>query len=451
MATGSSHIHPPIPSLPNWPLLGNIFALRKKRLELLQRISQQCGDIGAFHFGPRIVPVLNSPDFIRQVLVEQGSLFEKTAMVRALGTPVLGNSIFLSEGEEHRRQRKLLAPLFHQRRVPAYGETMSTCTAQLVELWNEGETLNLADEMMGLTLRIITSILFAADISGEERELGDALTFTFQYFAGAVTNPLRLPLCWPTPQNRRVQRALARINTTISRMIEERRQCEEKRDDMLSALLWAYHEEQGTPLSDEQVRNEALSFFIAGHETTATALTWCCSLLAQHPDIYTKVQKEGDRLLAGRLPTVADLSALPYTLQVFKEALRLYPPVYAFTRRAISSIELGEYCIPKGASVVISPYTLHRRSDFYPDPERFVPERFAAEQEQQLPRYAYLPFGAGAHICPGMHLAQMEGHLILATLAQRLTFEYVGSRPIQPRPFLTLRPEGAVLVRVHRR
>lgn len=266
-----------------------------------------------------------------------------------------------------------------------------------------------------------------------------------------MTNPLRLPLCWPTPQNRRVQRALARINATISCMIEERRQREEKRDDMLSALLWAHHEEQGTSLSNEQVRNEALSFFIAGHETTATALTWCCYLLAQHPNIYTQVQEEGDRLLAGRLPTVADLSALPYTLQVFKEALRLYPPVYAFTRRAISSIELGEYCIPKGASVVISPYTLHRRSDFYPDPERFVPERFAAEQEQQLPRYAYLPFGAGAHICPGMHLAQMEGHLILATLAQRLTFEYVGSRPIQPRPFLTLRPEEAVLVRVHQR
>lgn len=451
MATTSSHIHTPIPSLPSWPLLGNVFALRNERLKLLLRISQQFGDIGAFHFGPLIVPVLNSPEFIRQVLVEQGSTFEKTATVRALGTPVLGNGIFLSEGEEHRRQRKLLAPLFHHRRVLDYAETMTACASRLLDRWKEGETLNLADEMMRLTLWIISNVLFDADVSGEEHDLGDALTFTFQYFAAAVTNPLRLPLSWPTPQNRRVQQALTRINTTIYRMIEERKQREEKQNDFLSALLWARDEEQGTSLSDRQVRNEALSLFVAGHETTANALTWCWYLLAQHPDTYAKVQAEGDRVLAGRIPTAADLPNLPYTLQVFKETLRLYPPVYAFTRRAMSSVQLGTYRIPKGASVVISPYTLHRRPHFYHEPERFDPDRFAPEQEQKLPRYTYLPFGAGAHICLGMHFAQLEGHLLLATMAQRLTFECAGSGPIEPEPLLTLRPKGAVLMRVRQR
>lgn len=311
--------------------------------------------------------------------------------------------------------------------------------------------LNLVDEMMRLTLWIMSKVLFDADVSGEEHDLGDDLTCTFQYFAAAVTNPLRLPLSWPTPQNRRVQQALARLNATIYRMIEERRHCSEERHDLLSALLRVRDGEQGTSLSDRQIRNEALSLFVAGHETTANALTWCWYLLSQHPDILVQIQAEGDRVLAGRLPTVADLPNLPYTLQVFKEALRLYPPVYAFTRRAISSVLMGGYRIPRGASIVMSPYTLHRHPQFYPEPGRFDPERFAPEQEQKLPRYTYLPFGAGTHICLGMHFAQLEGHLLLATMAQRLTFAYAGSGPIEPEPLLTLRPKGAMLMKVQQR
>lgn len=440
-----------VPSLPSWPLVGNVFALRNQRLALLQRISQQFGDIGGFHFGPRLVPVLNSPALIYQALVEQGHLFEKTATVRALGTPVLGNGIFLSEGDEHRRQRKILAPLFHHRRVGDYADIMTTYVSSRLDEWQEGTTLNLADEMMRLTLGIICKVLFDADVVGEERELGEALTLIFEYFSGAVTNPLRSPLSWPTPQNKRVRRALARLNATIYRMIEERRQSVEGRRDVLSALLRARDDGQGTWLSDRQIRNEALSLFVAGHETTTNALTWCWYLLSQYPEILVQMQAEGDRALAGRLPTVADLPNLPYTLQVFKETLRLYPPVYAFTRRAVSSVQMGSYHIPRGASVVISPYTLHRRPHFYPEPERFNPERFASEQEQQLPRYAYLPFGAGAHICLGMHFAQLEGHLLLATMAQRLTLTYVGSSVIEPEPLLTLRPKGIVLMKVQRR
>lgn len=452
MATALSPSYTYIPSLPYIPLLGNIFALRNKRLELLLSISQQFGDIGAFHFGPHQVPVLNSPDFIRQVLVDQSTLFEKTETVRALGTPVLGNSVFLSEGEEHRRQRRLLAPLFHHRRVLDYAETMVDCASRLAETWDGGAILNLADEMIRLTLWVISKVLFGADISGEEKELGDVLTYTFQHFSDAVTNPLRLPQSWPTPRNRRAQRAINRVNTTFYRLIEERRQHQEDHEDVLSDLVSVWDEGQvGAALSNQQVRNEALSLFVAGHETTANALTWCWYLLSQHPEIYTRMQEEGDRVLAGRLPTVADLPNLPYTLQVFKETLRLYPPVYAFTRRAMSSLQLGKYRIPKGASVVISPYTLHRRSVFFPDPDRFDPDRFSPQQEQDLPRYAYLPFGAGSHICLGMHFAQLEGHLLLATLAQRWTFTFNGSGPVEPEPLLTLRPKGAVLMSVQRR
>lgn len=441
----------PIPCLPGWPLFGHVFALRWDRLDLLLRISHSFGDIGAFRFGPRLVPLLNSPELVRSVLVDQCSEFEKTETVRALAAPVLGNSVFLSEGEEHRRQRKLLAPLFQQRRVLDYAEMMVAATSRLQAAWLEGETINLADEMTRLTLDIISRALFGADVAGEERALGEALTYTFRHFADAVTNPIRLPQTWPTPRNRRAHQALARVNATIERMIEERRNNGEERNDFLALLLRTQEAEAPFSLNTRQVRDEALSLSVAGHETTANALTWCCYLLAQHPEVYARMQAEGDRVLAGRLPTVADLPNLSYTLQVFKETLRLYPPVYAFTRRAVSAVQLGQYGIPEGTSVVISPYTLHRRANLFPDPQRFEPERFAPQSEPQIARYAYLPFGAGPHTCLGMHFALLEGHLVLATLSQRLTFERVDANPVKPIPLLTLRPERAVMMKIRRR
>ena len=451
MPTRPPQLRTSIPSLPALPLLGNVFALRNQRLALLSQVSHTFGDIGAFHFGPNIVPLINSPEFVRQVLVNQAAAFEKTTTVRALGTPVLGNSVFLSEGEEHRRQRKLMAPLFQHSRILQYAQVMTDCTSRLQAAWGEGETLNLADEMMRLTLWIISKVLFDADVLGQEHELGEDLTYTFRHFADAMTNPLRLPQSWPTPQNRRAHQAIKRVNATLYRLIKERRQNNAEYGDLLSTLLGAQDEEDASSLSDQQARNEILSLFVAGHETTATALTWCWYLLALHPEIYARLQAEGDRVLVGRVPTVADLPRLPYTLQVFKETLRLYPPVYAFTRGARVTVQLGDYAIPKGTSVVISPYTLHRRSKFFSDPERFDPERFDPQREQDLMRYAYLPFGAGAHLCLGMHFALLEGHLLLATLAQHLTFEFVGSEPIVPDPLLTIRPKGEVLMRVRRR
>ncbi len=439
----------PIPSLPAWPLLGNVLALRTQRLVLLQHVSREFGDIGAFHFGTRLVPLLNSPELVREVLVERGALFEKTATVRALAEPVLGNGVFLSEGEEHRRQRRLLAPLFQQSRVTDYAGTVARYATRLQESWREGELIDLAQEMTRLALWIIGDVLFGADVSGEESELGSALAHTFQHFSDALTNPLRPPLTWPTPGNLRARRALARVNATIARLIEERRQRDEGRADFLSLMLRA--RDEGQTLSDRQVRDDALSLFVAGHETTANALTWCWYLLSQHPEIYRRVRSEVDQALQQRQVTISDLPNLPYTLQVWKEAVRLYPPVYAFTRRAISDVQLGAYHIPRGTSIVISPYTLHRRAQFFPNPEQFDPARFEPQQEQQRPRHAYIPFGAGPHICLGMHLAQLESHLVLATLARHVTFEFAGTAPIEPEPLLTLRPKGAVLMRVRRR
>jgi cytochrome P450 len=441
----------PIPCLPALPLVGNVFALRSERLALLTRISQRFGDIGAFHFGPRVVPLLNSPELVYAALVEQSSAFEKTATVCALGSPVIGNGIFLSEGEKHRQHRKQIAPLFQPRHVLRYAETMLDCTMRLQANWQEGETIDLASEMTRLTLWIISDVLFGADVSSAESELGKLLTYTFLHFADAVTNPVRLPQSWPTPHNRRVRSSLARINTTIYQMLARQRVSQEERHDFLSLLLHAQDEEHAFALSEQEMRDEALSLFVAGHETTANALTWSFYLLSQHPEMYARMQAEGDKVLHGRAPTSADLPNLPYTLQVLQETLRLYPPVYAFTRRAVKPVQLGGYSIPQDTSVVISPYTLHRRASLFPHPERFDPERFSPQREQNLARYAYIPFSAGPRICLGMHFALLEGHLILAALTQRLTLELAGSGPIAAEPLLTLRPKGAILMKVKRR
>lgn len=441
----------PIPCLPGWPVVGNIFALRYQRLDLLSQISQRYGEIGAFHFGPRLVPLLNSPELVRGALVEQYSNFEKTATVRALGRPVIGNGIFLSEGERHRRHRRVIAPLFQPRKLLSYTQLMLDCVFRLQAGWRDGEIIDLGAEMTRLTLWIISALLFGADVSGEESELGEALTVIFAHFAGMVTNPLHLPLAWPTPAHRRVRRALERVNATIARLLEQRRASGEPGADMLSHLLYARDEESAFLLDESALRDEALSLFVAGHETTANALTWCWYLLTQHPDVYAHMQAEGDSVLQGRSPTSSDLPNLPYTLHVFQETLRLYPPVYAFTRQTVAPVQLGGYLIPQGTSVVISPYTLQRRASLFPDPLRFDPQRFDPRNRLAGERYAYLPFSAGPRICLGMNLALLESQLILTALTQHLTFEFVGPAPLLPQPLLTLRPGNAVLMKVRRR
>jgi cytochrome P450 len=443
-------IHPPIPSLPAWPLLGNLIALRNHRLELLQRISQEFGDLGAFHFGPRLVPVLNSPELVSLALVSQSNHFEKTATVRRLGRPVLGEGVFLSEGEKHAQQRRLLAPHFQHRRVLGYSDMIADCAQRLQAGWTDGATINLLEEMTRLTLWIISQFLFGADMA-EEHVAGQLLTGIFRHFSDAITNPLRPPQSWPTPRNRRVKRDLARLNAILYDLIQTRRDQATASQDLLSQLLHPQDPQDSPAPDNQELRDEALSLFVAGHETTATALAWCWYLLASHPEIAERVRVECDQLPRERLPTGADLTSLPWTVQVWKETLRLYPPVYAFTRRATIPIEYGPYLIHKGASVVISPYTLHRRPEIFPEPGRFRPERFAPAEEQRLPRNAYIPFGAGPHTCPGMHLAMVEGPLILATLAQRVTFTLVESTPVQPEPLLTLRPAGGIPVIVRRR
>jgi cytochrome P450 len=324
-------------------------------------------------------------------------------------------------------------------------------TEHLQEGWTNGKTINIVDEMMRLTLGIVGETLFNTDVLGEAQELSKALNDVFHHFADKMTKPLRLPEAWPTPKNQRTRKAIARVDTTLYRIIEEHRRSGRDPGDLLSLLLHARDEESDSTMNNIQVRDEAMNLFIAGHETTACTLAWTWYLLSRHQEIYTQVREEGDRVLSGRLPTIADLPHLPYTLQVFKEALRLYPPIYAFTRQVLRPIQLESYYLPKGATIIISPYTMHRRADLFPDPERFAPERFSSQREESLPSYSYIPFSAGPRICVGMHFALLEGHLVLATLVQRVTFEFASQCDVEPQPLVTLRPKGGIPLVVRKR
>jgi cytochrome P450 len=320
---------------------------------------------------------------------------------------------------------------------------------QIQQTWTDGTTIDVNQQMTNLTMSIIGKALFDADVFTETDELGVAMTVATEYVSHSLSTLLPPPYSWPTPRNRRTHKAAQVLRNRIQRFIDQRRNNSSERNDFLSILLQA-RDEDGKPMGDEQVMAECLTLFGAGHETTATALSWTWYLLCQHPESYQKVQQEVDSVLRGRTPTYADLARLPYCLQVFKEALRLYPPAYAFSRRALRDIEIDGYRVPRGRIVLLAPYTLHRREEYFPEPEKFDPDRFMPEREKQLPRYAFLPFGAGPRICIGLYFAMMEGHLLLATIAQRVSFSLVPGQTIEPDPVhhLALRPAGEVHVKV---
>ena len=434
-----------------YPLVGSLPDFRKDRLGLLQRMARE-GDVYGMHFGPFPGILFNKPEHVHSILVEHAYDFDKGLAIHNIFRPVIGDGIFSSEGDFHRHQRKLMAPSFQPRHIVSYADIMGYYGEQIQQTWTDDATIDVNRQMTNLTMSIIGKALFDADVFTETDELGAAMTVTMEYVAHGSSVLFPPPYSWPLPRNRRTQKAVQVLRNRIQRFIDERRNNPTERNDFLCILLQA-RDEDGNPMSDEQVMAECLTLFGAGHETTATALAWTWYLLCQHPESYQKVQQEVDSVLQGRTPTYDDLAHLPYCLQVFKEAMRLYPPAYMFSRRALRDVEIDGYRVPKGWVVLLAPYTLHRREEYFPNPEQFDPKRFTSEREKLLPRCAYLPFGAGPRICLGLYFATMEGHLLLATIAQRASFSLVPGQAIVPDPVhhLALRPAGEVNVTVKRR
>ena len=419
--------------------------MQRDPLSFLTRLARQYGD--AVHFKVARVHLFyfNHPDYIRDVLVTRHASFHKSLALQRTKI-ILGEGLLTSEGEFHKRQRRLAQPAFHRQRIQRYGEVMVERSARAREQWRDGETLDVAHEMMKLTLSIVAKTLFDADVDDEADEIGHSLTDLVEMFP-LLMNPLSLMLLrLPLPQVRRFRRALARLDRTIYSIIEERRRSGVDRQDLLSMLLLAQDEEgDGGSMTDRQLRDEALTIFLAGHETTANALSWTWYLLARNPHVEAELHRELDTVLGGRLPTPADYPRLPYTEMVFAESMRMFPPAWGIGRYAIEETKIGDWTIPKGAMAFVAPWVTHRDPRWWPEPERFDPLRFTPEAKAARPKLAYFPFSAGPRICIGEGFAWMEGVLILATLAQR--WRFTGGTDLEPKAFITLRPKTRMLMK----
>jgi|SRR6266487_560658 len=436
-------------SFREWPLVGSLPAFMKNESLAFFLHLAQTSDVCRFHLGPVSVLLFNKAEQVQSVLVEHAYDFSKGRLIhQAFG----GNGLFVSEGEFHRRQRKLMAPVFQPRQIAGYADTIAAYGERLQQEWGDGAVIDLNRQMIGLTMSVIGKVLFDADVFNETDGLGAAMAVVFEYTVHKISSLFTPPLSWPTPRNLRMRAAMRVEQERVQLMIDERRRSMTERSDFLSILLHA-KDEDGRAMSDQQLMDECLTLFSAGHETTAAALSWVWYFLCQYPDTYQKVQQEVDHVLQGRTPTYDDLVRLPYCLQVFKETMRLYPPAAGIVREALHTIEIDGYQVPRGCNVILSPYTLHRKPEYFPDPETFDPGRFTPEREKQLPRYAYIPFGAGPRICIGNHFALMEGQLLIATLAQRVTFTLLPGQTIEPDTLhnLALRPGGKVEAVVKKR
>jgi cytochrome P450 len=409
------------------------------------------GDVSRFRFGLYDEYLLVHPEHVQRVLVGEHRSFTKGRAL-AEAKRILGEGLLTSEGEVHRRQRQLMQPLFIHDRVCAYGEAMVEAGERMAARWRNGQAFDVHAEMSRLTLSIVGRTLFDADVEAEAAEIGRALTESIE-----MLNRFMLPYSGllervPTATARRLRRARARLDATIYALIAERRASGAEGGDLLSLLLHASAEQDGSArMSDEQVRDEAMTIFLAGHETTAVALTWTWYLLAQNSRVEARLHEELAHELGGRSPTVADLPRLPYTERVLAEVIRLYPPAWVIGRRARVDVNLDGYRIPAGSIVILSPFVTHRDARWYPEPLRFDPDRFTPEARARRPRYAYYPFGGGPRVCIGEGFAWMEARLLLATLAQRVRLVLAPGSEVALQPRVTLRPRGGLSMTATRR
>ncbi len=438
----------PITRNPDTPILRAYRGIFWNRIKLLERLESWHPDIVLTTFGKRGLILVNRPDYVHEVLVEQADKFHKGREFTLYTRPLLGNGLLHSEEEIHKRNRKLVAPAFVHRRIREYAKIMCDYTVRAINEWKDGDVIDISREMMRITLGITGKTLFNSDLSGEADDVKKRLTYLMHYAEQQLRIPFHVPFEWRTPRNNRVRKAIAGLDKIIYGMIAERRASESDVGDLLSMLLMARDEDDGTGMTDKQVRDEAMTIFLAGHETTANAATWMWYLLAKNPDVYQKLRDEV-AILQGIPPTLEDLPKLPYTLQIFKEAMRLYPPAYIIVRTAIEDCMIDGYLIKANTAIMISPYLLHRKAEYFPDPEKFDPDRFSPERERTIPRNGYLPFGAGPRVCIGNQFALIEGHLMTATIAQRFSFELLDDAPVETEPLITLRPKGGIRVRVH--
>ncbi len=407
---------------------------------LFEYLQEQYGPVSHYKLGPSHIVFLNDPDFIREVLVNQAPVFIKERTQRRMKI-LLGEGLITSDGERHMRQRRIAAPAFHRQRIAAYGDMMSARALTMREEWQPGVEIDAVSEMMRLALQVVARTIFDTDVTEDVQTINTEVNAIMELYNFLIALPKAEALLHlPIPGLMRFKRARRSLDAVVHRMIDQRRQSGEDRGDLLSMLLASRDEERDqSKLTDEQVRDEVTTIFLAGYETVANALAWTWLLLAQNPDAEQKLHEELDRVLGGRMPTLADLPELRYTEMVISESMRLYPPAWAMGRQSTAPVEIGPWRLPAGTYFFFSQYIMQRTERYFPDPLRFDPERFTPEAKAARPKFTYFPFGGGSRQCIGESFAWMEAILLIATLAQKWRLRLVPGQIVAVQPKITLR------------
>lgn len=428
---------------------GNLQQFVTRRLDFFTDVARQYGPISSFRFGPRRVFLITDPDLIEQVLVTDAKHYVKHFGARAY-KPVLGNGLVTSEGAFWLRQRRLAQPAFLKSRVLSYAPVMADLTRQMLATWRPGQPIDVHYAFSELTSAIALKTLFDLDDPGDRERFTDTLRTAFDLMSARFRTLVKLPNWVPTPANRRLKRAVADLTAVVDGFIAQGRARKTPGDDLLSRLV-AAQDDDGTRMTPRQLRDEMMTLYLAGHETTALTLSWAWLLLAQHPAAEDRLVEEWRRVLGGRPPTPDDLPNLPYTDAVITEAMRVYPPVYLIGREATKDLELGGYRVKKGYTVFMSQWVNHRDPQHFPEPEAFRPERWLDGLARRLPKYAYYPFGGGQRVCIGNTFALMEAAVILATVGQRYKFTLDAGAVIDLNPQITLLPRYGIPATLERR
>ena len=450
MSMATPSIHSGRPPGPKGTLLGgNARQFRAALLNFLLETAREYGPLASFRIGPRRVFLASGPDLIEQVLVTDAKHYIKHFGARAF-KPVLGNGLVTSEGAFWHRQRKLIQSAFLKIRVQSYAPIMAELTDQMLDWWSPGKSVQIDYEFEALTSKIALKTLFDLEDSGDRQRFSGTLKLAFELMNVRLRRIFKLPLWVPTPANLRLQGAVGELDRTVEGFIASGRSRRDVGDDLLSRLLVAQHED-GTRMSDLQLRDEAMTLYLAGHETTALTLAWSWYLLSQNPNVENKLVSEWQHVLAGATPTADQLHRLPYTAAVIAESMRLYPPVYVIGREATDDLELGGYRVKRGYTVLMSQWVNHRDPRYFPEPEEFRPERWENGLAKRIPKFAYYPFGGGQRLCVGSSFALMEAAIILAAVGQRYRFTLDPDAVIGIKPQITLLPANGIPATLERR
>jgi cytochrome P450 len=442
-------IEPPGPSTLN--PLGFLGPVRQDVISFLGRVAAEYGDVAGFRVGPMRVVLVNHPDYINDVLVTSQRNFVKGRPLE-LAKNLLGEGLLTSDGEVHRRQRRMVQPAFHQAKIESYGKVMTDYASRVDSGWRDGETVDIMQEMMRMALGISGRTMLNTDVDADAGKIANAMTSAMSLFDRLSIPLIQVLLRLPLPSSLRFHRARRTLDATVYQIIRARRSDGRDDGDLLSMLMDVRDEQgDGGGMSDRELRDQALIFLLAAYDTTALALTWTWYLLSQNPAAEARLHAELAAVLDGRIPAIADIPRLKYTHAVFAEAMRLFPPGYVLARRALADFHVGGFFIRRGTTILVSPYLIHRDPRFYDQPETFRPERWACPTSDARPKFCYFPFGGGARTCVGESFSWTEGVLVLATLAQRWKFRLAPGQPVAYLPLLNLRPKYGMRLTLERR